>query len=148
MKDLTKSESLHILETNYIGYLSFIWENKPYSIPITYYYNKEDNCIISYSDEGHKIDAMRLNNATSLAITEIESINKWKSILVHGKFEELDGTFAQHQLHKFTLGLKKIIANKDHEYPQFINDFPNKTKSYKAPVVYRIKILDLSGKSS
>lgn len=107
IKNLKNFESLHVLKSNYIGYLSYIWKNKPYAVPITYHYNNDENCIISYSGEGHKIDAMRVNNKVSIVITQIESVNTWQSILVHGKFEELVGTHAKQQLHKFSQGVKK-----------------------------------------
>jgi len=146
MKDLGIHESLHVLETNCIGYLSFLWKNKPYVLPITYYYNKEENCIISYSEEGHKIDAMRINNSVSLGVTEIKSLNSWKSLLVHGKFEELGGTHAKQQLHKFAVGIKKILLIKENKQPQLISDFSSKTLRNGLPIVYRISVLDMTGK--
>ena len=147
MKDLTEHESKHILETNYIGYLSFLWKNKPYVIPITYYYNAEDHCIISYSGEGHKINAMRINNAVSIGVTQIKSLQSWQSLLVHGNFEELEGTHAKQELHKFALGIKKILLVKENKDHQLISDFSSKITSNDVPVVYRIKVLDITGKS-
>ena len=146
MKDLNKYENLHILETNYIGYLSFLWKNKPYVIPITYYYNEADNCIISYSAEGHKIDAMRINSSVSLGVTEIGATNSWKSVLVHGKFEELVGTHAKQQLHKFVVGLKKILITKENKNLHLISDFSSRITSKSMPIVYRIKVSDMTGK--
>jgi len=147
MKDLTEHESTHILETNYIGYLSFLWKNKPYVVPITYYYSAEDHCIISYSGEGHKINAMRINNAVSMGVTQIKSLNSWQSLLVHGKFEELEGTHAKQELHKFAVGIKKILLVKENKDHQLISDFSSKITSNDVPVVYRIKVLDITGKS-
>lgn len=148
MKDLTKHESTYILKNNYIGNLSFIWKSQPYVIPISYYYSEAENCIISYSSEGHKMDAMRINHAISLGVTEIESVDNWQSILVFGKFQEVDGTHAKEQLHKFTSGVKRIIRERDNKNPQMVNDFSNRTNSKSSPVVYRINITDISGKSS
>lgn len=148
MKDLSKHESMHVLKTNYIGHLAFIWENQPYVLPITYYYSEADNCLISYSSEGHKMDAMRLNRSISLGVTEIDSVSNWKSILVYGTFQEVDGTHAKEQLHKFTTGVKRIMEVKEDKHPQKVNDFSNRTGSKSSPVIYRINVTDISGKSS
>lgn len=147
MKDLKKYEIMYLLKNNYIGNLSFLWKNKPYVIPITYYYSEDENCIISYSGEGHKIDAMRLNNFVSIGITKIRSVNNWESILLHGEFEELDGAFAKQQLHKFINGVKKIKFFKDGVYPDLVSDFSSKITVEGLPIVYRIKIKEMTGKS-
>jgi nitroimidazol reductase NimA-like FMN-containing flavoprotein (pyridoxamine 5'-phosphate oxidase superfamily) len=146
MKDLSNHETLKVLETNYIGYLSFLSNNQPYVIPITYYYSEEDNCIISYSGEGHKIDAMRKNKKVSLSITDIKAVDYWKSLLLLGEFEELDGAHAKDQLHKFTSGVKNIILKKENRNPTLISNYCSKKNSIGVPIVYRIKILDLTGK--
>jgi nitroimidazol reductase NimA-like FMN-containing flavoprotein (pyridoxamine 5'-phosphate oxidase superfamily) len=146
MKNLTKHISKHILETNYIGHLAFISENKPYVVPITYFYDSDENCILSYSAEGHKINAMRINSAVSLEVSEIKSVDNWQSILVHGEFEELVGTHAKQQLHKFALGVKKILLIKENKQHQLISDFSSKITSNRLPIVYRIKLLDITGK--
>ena len=146
MEDLSNDETLKILENNYIGYLSFLLNSQPYVVPITYFYNEEDNCIISYSGEGHKIDAMRKAKKVSLSVADIAAVDHWKSLLVLGEFEELEGTHAKEQLHKFTIGVKKIILKKEHKYTQLISDFCSKTNTTGVPIVYRIKILDISGK--
>lgn len=147
MKDLKNYENKHLLKTNFIGNLSYLWKNKPYVIPITYYYNEEDNCIISYSGEGHKINAMRINNSVSLGVTEIKSVNNWQSVLLHGKFKELRGTHAKQQLHKFALGVKKIMFIKENNYPELISDFSSKITSKGTPLVFCIKVMEITGKS-
>lgn len=147
IKDLTKEECLNILKNNYVGRLGYISKKSPYIIPITYfYYNHASNSIICYSGEGHKIEAMRKNHAVSLEVDEIKSVNSWRSILVHGKFEELHGIDAKHLLHEFTQGVVKIINQEGKVHPHFISEFSNRLHLEKVAVVYRIKILEVTGK--
>ena len=68
--------------------MGYIYLNKPYVVPITYFFDKEENSIICYSGEGHKLNAMRKHTAVSLLVEEIESIGNWESVLVHGVFEQ------------------------------------------------------------
>ena len=146
MKILSKSESITLLKDNYIGHLSYIAQGHPFTLPITYFYDLGSNAIISYSAEGHKIDAMRKNGAVSLEVEEIVSNNNWHSILAHGTFEELKGTDAKYYLHQFTEGVKSIIKEKEHTLPEFISEFSSKSSSKKIPVVYRFKILEITGR--
>lgn len=146
MNELKPYENIYVLKNNYIGYLSYIWKNTPFVIPISYYYNEVDNCIISYSGEGHKINAMRINDSVSIHIANIKSVNNWQSVLVHGKYEELLGTHAKQQLHKFSLGIKKVMFTKEGRFPSLITDFSNKISSKGDPIVFRIKVTEMTGK--
>ncbi len=147
MTDLKTNHCIAILKNNYIGRLGYIAKNSPYIIPITYFYYDESNSsVICYSGEGHKIEAMRKNHTVSLEVDEIDSVNKWRSVLVHGVFEELQGIDARHLLHEFAEGVKGIITKKEHTLPNAISDFSSKMHQEKIPIVFRIKILELTGK--
>ena len=144
--NLKKSECLKILKNNYIGHLAYVYKNLPFVIPITYYYNRKNITIIGYTGEGHKTRALRLNNAVSLQVTEIQSIDNWKSVLIQGTFEELEGPDAKFKLHKFSIGVKKLIVEKKNRELHFIRQFSNKTHFDSVPVVYRINIQEITGK--
>jgi nitroimidazol reductase NimA-like FMN-containing flavoprotein (pyridoxamine 5'-phosphate oxidase superfamily) len=146
INNLPTIEGIKLLKDNYIGHLGFISQGGPYIVPITYFYDEESNSIISYSEEGHKISAMRQNTAVSLAVEEITSIEHWHSILAHGIFEELTGTDAKFKLHKFAEGVKGIISRKENKYPKFIRDFSSATHTEALPIVYQIKIQEITGK--
>lgn len=144
--NLATTEGIELLKDNYIGHLAFIANGEPYTVPITYFYDPESNRIISYSDVGHKINAMRKNKNVSLAVDEIISVDNWRCILVHGQFEELKGTDAKFLLHKFAEGIKSIISKKEKKYPKFISDFSNATHLEDIPIVYKIQIQEITGK--
>jgi hypothetical protein len=146
IKNLELKESLFILENNYIGNLSYIFQNKPYSVPITFYFDKVSNAIICYSGEGHKITAMRKNNAVSLQVSEISTVNNWKSVMVQGEFEQHFGSDAKAYLHAFSLGVKDVIMEKEHTKLDYIKDFSSKIYKGDIPIVYLIKIEEITGK--
>jgi nitroimidazol reductase NimA-like FMN-containing flavoprotein (pyridoxamine 5'-phosphate oxidase superfamily) len=89
---------------------------------------------------------MRNNNAVSLLVEEIISSNNWKSVMAHGTFEELHCSDAKFKLHQFTEGVKGLILRKEHRETEFISEFSSKLYSRGAPTVYRIKILEITGK--
>ncbi len=147
MTDLKTNQCIAILKNNYLGRLGYIAKNSPYIVPITYfYYDDSNNSIICYSGEGHKIEAMRKNHSVSLQVDEIDSVNKWRSVLVHGVFEELKGIDARHLLHEFAEGVKSIISKNEPTMPHAIGDFSSKIHQEKIPIVYHIKILEITGK--
>lgn len=145
IRQLTDKECLYILTNNYIGHLAYIFNEKPFIAPITYFFHEKINAIIGYSAEGHKIRAMRKNNTVCMEVSEIDSVNVWDSILVHGRFEELEGSEAKAHLHDFSLGVKDLIIRKEHRKLDFINQFSSKI--YKdIPIVFLIRIDEITGK--
>ncbi len=144
IQNLDKQDCELILMRNYIGHLGYIYKDKPYVIPITYFY--KDNRIICYSGEGHKIVAMRKHAPISLEVSEINSVNHWQSIAVHGKYEEFTGSTAKALLHDFSLGIKDIILNTEHRDLNFISEFSAKIAKNDIPIVFVLNIEAITGK--
>jgi nitroimidazol reductase NimA-like FMN-containing flavoprotein (pyridoxamine 5'-phosphate oxidase superfamily) len=146
IRNLNQDESTKILASNYIGNLSYIYKARPYVVPITYFFNTENNTIIGYSAEGYKINAMRKNVNVSLGVSEVDSVNSWNSVLAQGTFEELSGSDAKAQLHIFSLGVKDLIINKEHRKLDFISEFSSKIYKDDLPIVFHIKVDEVTGK--
>lgn len=146
IKNLELTECLDLLGNNYIGRLAFVSHGDPYTVPITYFHDPEEKCILSYASEGHKIEAMRNHDSVALQVDEIKSIQEWKSVLVHGEFEELQGSTAKKYLHRFAEGVQNAITSKKGMVPKFIQDFSSRLQRGGIPIVYRISIYDITGK--
>lgn len=147
IKDLNQSDCLKLLDNNYIGRLAFIYGSSPYIVPITYFHDAEEKCILSYSAEGHKISSMRKYTSVVLQVDAIKSIQNWKSVQIHGNFEELHGSTAKKYLHKFAEGVQETIHRVQGSSPKFIQDFSIRLQQKKIPIVYRLSIVDITGKS-
>ncbi|WP_370391513.1 pyridoxamine 5'-phosphate oxidase family protein [uncultured Winogradskyella sp.] len=143
---LNKQQCSDVLERNYIGYLSYISNNSPYTVPITYFYNPKENYIICYSGMGHKIKAMRKSIDVSLAVADIYRANKWESVLVHGKYDEIGGTTAKHYLHEFSIGIKDIVLARENKDLDYISEFSSKIYADDIPIVFLIRVEALTGK--
>lgn len=146
IKTLDPTRSASILANNYIGYISYISQNRPFTIPITYFYNVKENYIICYSGNGHKINAMRKQPSVSLSVSEVESNNKWQSAMAQGTYTEIDGLSAKFYLHEFSLGIKDLILKKEHKDLDFISEFSSKIYNMELPIVFLIKVDELFGK--
>lgn len=146
IEKLNIKECIRILKNNYIGYLSYIKENTPHIVPITYFFDERENSLIYYSDEGHKINAMRNYRWVSMLVTEIKSVSDWDSVLVHGEFNELKSIDAKAKLHDFSIGIKNLIWIKELKKMNFINEFSSKVCKGKSPVIFQIKGLEITGR--
>lgn len=146
IKPLSKKQCELLLSQNYIGHLTYVYQNRPFVVPITYLY--KDNQIICYSGEGHKITAMRLHAPVALEVAEITSIKDWKSVVAHGNFKELEGPDAKALLHEFSLGVKEAILQAEHNDLDFISEFSAKIRGNDIPIVFVINIDELTGKMS
>lgn len=145
-RDLNDSEAIKLLSNNYIGHLGYLSNSYPHVVPITYYYDIATNTIISYSSEGHKIDAMRQNSLVTLCVDKIISVADWESVLVYGTFEELSGIDAKHMLREFSDGVKSIYNSAGEENAKFISEFSARIKKEKGPLVFRINVNAIAGK--
>ncbi|WP_339624757.1 pyridoxamine 5'-phosphate oxidase family protein [uncultured Winogradskyella sp.] len=146
IRTLNEREQKSILKNNYIGNLAYIFKEKPFIVPITYFYDEKNNVIMGYSSEGHKITAMRRHKNVCLNVSEIESVNTWKSIKVQGTYLELTEGEATAQLHEFSLGVKDLIIKKEHRKLDFISEFSSKIYKGNLPIVFQIKIEEITGK--
>ncbi|MBO6881313.1 MULTISPECIES: pyridoxamine 5'-phosphate oxidase family protein [Winogradskyella] len=144
IKSLNQEECKLILHQNYIGHLAYIYQNKPFVLPITYFHKGDK--IICYSGDGHKIHALRQHNAVALEVSEIKSVTNWQSVVVHGLYQELEGSSAKALLHEFSLGVKDVIMRKELRDLDFINEFSAKIDSDDIPIVFVINIEEMTGK--
>ena len=141
---LSKNESVSILKQNYLGKLGYIAEDCPFIVPITYFY--DENHIMAFSKEGHKINGMRLNNKVCLYVDEIVAVKKWKSILIHGIYEEVDKFDQQFYLNKLGQELNLLLGSNTPKPVKSMDAFSNMKQSKNEPVVYRIAIWDITGR--
>lgn len=146
IENLNKARCRILLSQNYIGHLSYISNNRPFVVPITYYYDKTSNAILGYSGKGHKIRALRINRDVSMEVSEVDSVSQWKSVMVQGHYREFEGSTAKIYLHKFAEGVKGLILRKEGKDLNFISEFSSKAFKEGLPIVFKIDIEEITGK--
>jgi len=85
--ELTKREIIDLLESQFIGRLGCHLNGETYIVPINYVY--QNNAIYAHSGEGKKIEMLRVNPRVCFQVDEINTMFKWKSVILWGTFEEL-----------------------------------------------------------
>ncbi|WP_276168142.1 pyridoxamine 5'-phosphate oxidase family protein [Zobellia alginiliquefaciens] len=145
-RSMTQDDCIKFLSNHCIGHLAYIAGKSPFIVPVTYYYDKENKCLISYSGEGHKVESMRRYSEVALQVEEVTAIHNWRSVMVNGTFEELKGATAKKYLHTFANGVQDFLKRVEGAKVDYIKDFSSKMESETAPVVYCIHISDIIGK--
>ena len=143
---LEEKDNISVLKNDYLGHLSYIYQNRPFVVPITYFYDAARNIIICYSGEGHKMNAMRKNNQVAFSVVDVDGLTKWKSVMAHGQFEQLFGSDAKSFLHDFSLGIKELVERKELKELSFISEFSSKAVNENIPMIFIIKIDEITGK--
>jgi hypothetical protein len=75
IENLSRKEILRLLSTNYIGRIGCCDNHTPHVIPITYYFDKETQTIISHTREGLKTKVLRENPKVCLQVEEVDDLN-------------------------------------------------------------------------
>ena len=146
IKELNTSECVALLGNNYVGRLGYVYGKVPFIVPVTYFHDTIEKDIISYSAEGHKLDAMRRYDQVAFHVDEIQSINTWRSVLVQGQFHEISGSDAKFYLHRVAEGVKKCFEKRQEKVPSFIQEFSSRLDDRGMPVVYKLSIKSITGR--
>lgn len=145
-KYLSKAECLKEIKKQYVARLGYISKDSPFIVPITYYYDESANSVLAFSTIGHKIEGMRANTTVCLYIDKIDSIGKWKTVVIHGEYEELDAMDNEFYLKKLGQGVKDLLHINDQKETRQMEAFSNVKFSKGAPIVFQIRIWDITGR--
>lgn len=102
---LNNDECMTLLNNNNVGRIGCSHRKKTYIIPVTYAF--DNNSIIVHSRMGEKIEVMRRNPGVCFEVDEIDQLNKWKSVVIHGEYREI--TDQQERNNLMQLFIKKVL---------------------------------------
>lgn len=90
IKALSALECAKILAAGRFAHLACADGNQPYIVPI--YLAYADNHLYGFSMPGHKIECMRSNPHVCVQVDERGQGPEWKSVIVQGRYQELDNS--------------------------------------------------------
>lgn len=139
--EMTRAECRKALEQAGLGRLACAHNNRPYVVPI--YFAFDGKHLYGFTTLGQKIKWMRTNAHVCLEIDELTSNDKWMSVIVFGRYEELPDepqyeaarTEAHHLLERRAMWWEPAYVAKAHrEIPHSLT-----------PIFYRIHIDRMTG---
>lgn len=87
--ELSAAECTAVLTRSYLGRLACAHFEQPYIVPIHFSFDAQRNCLYAFSMIGQKIEWMRDNPKVCVEVEEIADKNHWTTVLVFGRYEEL-----------------------------------------------------------
>jgi nitroimidazol reductase NimA-like FMN-containing flavoprotein (pyridoxamine 5'-phosphate oxidase superfamily) len=140
--ELTTSQCRELLARTRLGHLACTRDDQPYIVPVFFDFDADDDSLYSFATHGQKVEWMRTNPQVCVEFGEIRDQFQWLTVIVFGRFEELDGTdvskagllraqaLFQRQPRWWQPAAAKVVGGPEHA----------------VPVLYRIRIDDMTGR--
>jgi nitroimidazol reductase NimA-like FMN-containing flavoprotein (pyridoxamine 5'-phosphate oxidase superfamily) len=140
--EMTEDECREALMRSNFGRLACARDNQPYVVPIHFAY--DGHYVYGFSTPGQKIEWMRSNPLVCLEADERTSRDRWRSVIVAGRYEELPATpefaldraQAQQALHERAAWWDYAAIP--------VAEWRRKPEPF-APIFYRIRIEKITG---
>jgi nitroimidazol reductase NimA-like FMN-containing flavoprotein (pyridoxamine 5'-phosphate oxidase superfamily) len=139
--ELSKDACLDLLARVQLGRLACSRANQPYICPLFFAYH--EHSLYCASTIGKKIKWMRENPVVSILFDEIESAQRWTTVIIQGRYEELPDTPETQdgrQLAWTLLQKRKLWWE-----PGYARTILSATERPMAPLYFRIRVEQISG---
>ncbi|QIL41528.1 pyridoxamine 5'-phosphate oxidase family protein [Pedobacter sp. HDW13] len=137
--DLNKGEMISLLESQVTGRLGCHSDGETYVVPINYVYR--NNAIYAHSGPGKKIDMLRRNPQVCFQVDQIKDIFSWKSVVLWGTFEELNGEERQQAMQGIIHRIMPLTYRPSQESSHGIS-----SDVHQEIIVYKISIKEGTGR--
>ncbi len=142
--ELNETQINNLLSSQVVGRLACTDGDKPYIVPVTYTYDGE--YIYGQTNVGKKLKLLRKNPHVCFEVDKMMDMRNWQSVIVHGKFEELnenDSTKAKEIFFEKVYPMQTSTTVHAHEHAvATVLDDSNRIKH----IMYRIKIKKITGR--
>jgi uncharacterized protein len=142
--ELNEIQINNVLTSQVLGRLACTDGKQPYIVPLTFCF--DGKCIYGQTRPGKKLTILRKNPNVCFEVDQMTDMANWQSVLVSGKFEELNEADAQNARQLlfdriFPMSTSCTIHPHEHIVTSRVPD-KNRIK----PVMYRIIISAKSGR--
>jgi nitroimidazol reductase NimA-like FMN-containing flavoprotein (pyridoxamine 5'-phosphate oxidase superfamily) len=141
IQEMTRDASLNFLAHPRLGRLACAREGQPYITLM--YFAHANNCLYSFSTVGQKLEWMRLNPLVCVEADEIQSPQKWCSVIVFGRYEEL--TDAPEYEHERQIAYSLLQRRPMWWEPGYARTILHGKERELEPVYFRVHVGQVSG---
>ena len=89
IRELSTDDCRELLKRTTLGHLGCARAGQPYVVPIQFSFDADRNCLYGFSAVGQKIAWMRESPHVCVEMADITDKNRWTTVLVFGRFEEI-----------------------------------------------------------
>jgi nitroimidazol reductase NimA-like FMN-containing flavoprotein (pyridoxamine 5'-phosphate oxidase superfamily) len=139
--EMTAEECRSALSQAKLARLACEMDGQPYVVPVYLTYDGE--CLFGFASMGYKIDCMRVNPLVCVEVDDITTSDRWMSLVVFGRYEELPDTpeYSTLRAHARELLEKRATWWEPASVPVRHGDYSKAV----APIFYRILIDKVTG---
>jgi nitroimidazol reductase NimA-like FMN-containing flavoprotein (pyridoxamine 5'-phosphate oxidase superfamily) len=138
---LTSEQCRDVLSRAHLARLACSRADQPYVVPVSFTYDAGSSCLFSFSAVGKKIQWMRENPKVCLEIEDIEDQFHWTTVVVFGRYDEIDDSPAQNDIRRRALDLFQQRAEWWLPGSARVAD-----REHHAVVIYRIHLDSVTGR--
>jgi len=120
------------------GRLACARDDQPYVVPIHFAYDGDS--VYGLTTAGQKIEWMRSNPRVCLEVDERSSHDRWVSIVVLGRYQELAGTPDSERARTHAL---ELLQRREGWWQPVSVSRPGREQ--RAPIFYRIRVTQMTG---
>jgi nitroimidazol reductase NimA-like FMN-containing flavoprotein (pyridoxamine 5'-phosphate oxidase superfamily) len=133
--DLDAIEIEDVMRRGQVGRLGVWGDGRVYIFPISYGY--DGAFVYGISHPGLKVRLMRENPQVCLEVEEIESPARWRTVLAHGRFEEIEGEAAR------DAALAAIVSQGCEPAPPSLAPYIDEGERF---IAFRIRLTERTGR--
>jgi uncharacterized protein len=89
IQELTPTQCADALERMTLARLGCSKDGQPYIVPVLFSFDRDRGCVYCFSTIGQKVLWMRENPLVCLEIDDIQDKNHWQSVVIFGRYEEI-----------------------------------------------------------
>lgn len=141
IREMTNAECSNALKEASFGRLGCAHNNQPYVLPINYEF--DGSCLYGFTTLGQKVQWMRSNPLVCFEVDKIEGQNKWMSVVIFGRYEELPNVPEYEAARKYAYSLLKRRAM--WWEPAYISQEHRDQPHSLTPIFFRIRIDRMTG---
>ncbi|MGC1242965.1 MAG: pyridoxamine 5'-phosphate oxidase family protein [Chryseosolibacter sp.] len=138
---LTNEQIDQVLNSQLVGRIGCHSDGRTYIVPVAYAFDGDH--IYAHAKTGSKILMMRKNPKVCFQVDIIENMANWRSVVVHGEFEELKSNALQVKAYKLLRDRLAPLQTSDTTKP--VQPPPPGEKRLR-PIFFRISLVEKSGR--
>lgn len=143
--ELKEIEIDTLLRQQVIGRIACYADGSLYIVPVNYVY--DGSFIYCHSSMGKKIEMMRKNSEVCFEVEDINTLFRWKSVIVWGRFEEITAAEKKQQAMQGLIHRIMPFSDKPNDHPSHgITEKESDIGTRVELIIYRIKVEKKTGR--
>jgi nitroimidazol reductase NimA-like FMN-containing flavoprotein (pyridoxamine 5'-phosphate oxidase superfamily) len=139
--ELTPTECREILSRTNLARLACSHADQPYVVPVSFEYDRDTDCLFSFSMVGTKVEWMRENPKVCVEVEDVGDRFHWTTILIFGRYDEIVDSAEHKAVRQRALD---VFGRRAEWWLPGAAKLP--PSEHHAVVVYRIQIESITGR--